>query len=532
MKEAECIPYQQTGYFSQLILDYLNQESTLKPFISDFPSLEAFKDRIAARQTFNSAHRTVLASDLIAQYRAAGVDLSTATESNIQSLKEAQTFTVTTGHQLNILTGPLYFLYKIVSTLNLAKQLREAYPKQSFVPVYWMASEDHDFEEISFINLFGGRLSWANDLKGAVGAMPTFGMGKVLDDLEIHLGPGKKAKEILRIFRTGYHDRDNLSDATRYIVNALFADEGLVIIDANRKALKEIAAPHFEKDLMQSAMHPIVEAQSAKLEKDYFSQVHPREINLFYLKPGLRERIERNGNRWQVLNSTISFSSAELKAELKDFPERFSPNVVLRPLYQELILPNLAYIGGGGELAYWFQLKDMFDAQEVPFPLVMLRNSALLYSEKWANRLNDLELEPKALFQKLESLKSSYIKERFPEDAELKVFDDQLEAMFNDLEHIANLTDRSMLGAVNAQRQKQLRGIANLRKKLIRAEKRRTKENMEKLERVYYALFPKGSLQERHDNLSQYYADYGSDLIELLVDKLDPLDFRFTLIRL
>lgn len=532
MKEVECIPYNQTGYFSQLILDYLNQDPKLKDYISDFPSLEAFKARIEARQSFSLENRKHLTADLKAQYQEASVALSEGTEANIEALRDAKTFTVTTGHQLNILTGPLYFLYKIVSAINLSKQLKEAYPDYSFVPVYWMASEDHDFDEISFINLFGGRLAWNNDLKGPVGTMPTFGMGKVLDELESHLGSGVHAQEILRIFRGGYHERENLSQATRYIVNELFGREGLVIVDADRKALKEIAVPHFAKDLFQSTMHPIVEGQSARLAEYYFAQVHPRAINLFYCKPGLRERIEFDGVRWQVLNTDIQFNLEELKTEMDQHPERFSPNVVLRPLYQEIILPNLAYIGGGGEIAYWFQLKEMFDAEGIPFPLLMLRNSALLYSEKWANRMSDLKLGPEAFFQKIDALKKSYIKDRFPEDVELQKFDDQLEAMFSDLERIAQLTDQSMLGAVNAQRQKQLHGIANLRKKLIRAEKRRSKESMDKLERVYYALFPKGSLQERHDNLSVFYADYGSGLIETLLESLDPLDFRFTLIRL
>jgi len=205
---------------------------------------------------------------------------------------------------------------------------------------------------------------------------------------------------------------------------------------------------------------------------------------------------------------------------------------VLRPLYQEVILPNLAYIGGGGEIAYWLQLKDMFDFLKVPYPLPILRNSVMMIPEKWQNRLKDLDLEAKDLFQKLEALKKNYIRDHFPEDIELERFEKQLEGIFTDLEEVANLTDRSMLGAVNAQRQKQLKGIQNLRKKLIRAEKRQHSAHMEKLERIYFALFPKGALQERHDNIAVFYADHGQSLIEKIHDSLDPLDFRFTLINL
>jgi len=532
MKEVECIPYRETGFFNDLILDYLDQKDTLNKFISDFPDIQAFKARIEAKQSFSPQFRASLVASLKEQYQECSIEPSLSVFENIESLNKANTFTVTTGHQLNILSGPLYFIYKIVSTINLAKRLKEEYPAQNFVPIYWMASEDHDFEEISFINLFGGKLRWHNDLKGAVGEMPPFGFGKVLDELEEHLGPGNQAAEIVQIFRDAYHEHPNLSQATRYLVNKLFEDQGLVVIDANRKELKQLMIPHFKKDLFSNEIHQAVSRQSEKLDESYFTQVHPREINLFYLQAGSRERIERRGDKWMVLNSQLQFTAEELEKELEAHPERFSPNVVLRPLYQEVILPNLAYIGGGGELAYWFQLKSMFDNQQVPFPLLILRNSVLLCPAKWCNRLDDLDLKVKDLFQDLESLKSTFLKDRFPEDAELQRFDDKLESMFEELEEIAQLTDKSMLGAVNAQRQKQLNGIANLRKKLIRAEKRRSKETMEKLERVYYALFPKGALQERHDNLSAYYADYGQGLITKLLEDLDPLDFRFTLIHL
>lgn len=532
MKEAECIPYRDTGYFSSLILDYINQDPKFQDYISQFPSVEAFADGIKARADFSTSKRKVLSETISKQYQAGKAEISDALAANLELLKSGSCFTVTTGHQLNILTGPLFFIYKILGTIKLSAQLKEAYPEKDFVPVYWMASEDHDFEEISFINLFGGKLRWINDLKGAVGPMPTFGFGKVLDELEEHLGPGVQAEELMSIFREAYHERYNLSDATRYIVNALFGKYGLVVLDANDANLKREMIPHFKEDLFADTIYRKVKEQSEQLEADYFAQVNPREINLFYLSPGSRERIEKQGDKWQVLNTNISFDANGLKQELETHPERFSPNVVLRPLYQECILPNLAYIGGGGELAYWLQLKSMFDAREVAFPLLILRNSVLLIPEKWQNRLNDLELPVSDLFKDLEQIKADFLKARFPEDVELIRFDAQLEEMFKELEDIANLTDKSMLGAVNAQRQKQLNGIENLRKKLIRAEKRRSTEQMEKIERVYYALFPKGGLQERHDNVSPYYAAYGNNLLEKIYQQLDPLDFRFTLIRL
>jgi len=532
MNDSECIPYKDTGYFTPLILDYLKHAESLKPFIEDFPSLKSFESRIQGREDFSHEQRQILQESLRSQYKAAGINIEEPLAANIDLLGSSKCFTVTTGHQNNILSGPLYFVYKILGTIRLSEELKKAYPDQDFVPVFWMATEDHDFEEIASINLYGGKLQWRNDLKGAVGRMPTFGMGKVLDELEEHLGSGKHAQKILQIFRAAYHDHDTLAQATRYLTHELFKDYGLVILDGDDANLKKAMIPYFMEDLLGNGIHERVEKSSQKLAQDYFAQIYPREINLFYLQAGIRERIEQKGDQFKVLNTNISFSETEIIKELNLYPERFSPNVVLRPLYQEVILPNLAYIGGGGEIAYWLQLKDMFDFLKVPYPLPILRNSVMMIPEKWQNRLKDLDLEAKDLFQKLEALKKNYIRDHFPEDIELERFEKQLEGIFTDLEEVANLTDRSMLGAVNAQRQKQLKGIQNLRKKLIRAEKRQHSAHMEKLERIYFALFPKGALQERHDNIAVFYADHGQSLIEKIHDSLDPLDFRFTLINL
>lgn len=533
MKDSECIPYRETGFFSALIGDYLDQKSSLHSFYHRFPKLEEFAAQIKEKaEHFSLEQRSTLSKALREQYKdiQAEGELSTLTAANLQALVQENTFTVTTGHQLNLFTGPLYFIYKIISTINLAEQLSAAYPDKHFVPIYWMASEDHDFEEINFINLYGGKLRWQSSTGGAVGRMPNYGMGKVIDELEEHLAGGSKAKEWVDLLRKAYHEHGNLTSATRYLVNQLFGEYGLVIIDGDDALLKRSMIPAFERDLFQHPAKALVEEQSERLKDDYFAQVFPREINLFYLQDGHRNRIERKGEAWLVLNTELSFTESELRAELQSHPERFSPNVILRPLYQETILPNLAYIGGGGELAYWFQLKGFFDREQVVFPMLVLRNSVLWVEKKWQNRMSDLEMSTADFFKPLSQIKEDYLKDRMPVDPSLSPYEQEIERIFNDLEEIAQLTDESMLGAVNAQRQKQLNGIANLRKKLVRAEKRRHAELMEKIERIHYGLFPMGALQERYDTLSPYYSAHGKDFIQALKEDLDPLDFRFRIL--
>lgn len=528
MDETHCIDYRDTGYFSNLICDYLDQKPQLQKYYNRFPTLQNFEAQIAERQSFSEKQRQILVEALLNQYK--DCSISEPSLQHIKSLKDKNTFTIVTGHQLNIFTGPLYFIYKIISAINLCKELKKAYPKFNFVPVYWMASEDHDFDEISFMHYKGAKLSWKRADGGPVGRFNTSGLEDVIQQLSDSMGPGTHARNFINLLKESYLNADNLAAATRNLVNALFGADGLVIVDGDDSSLKATMSPYFKKELFYEASYAAVSQTSQELQHTYFSQVHAREINLFYIKDGIRERIVKNGNRWEVLNTVFTFDKAQLEAELESYPERFSPNVILRPLYQEVILPNLAYIGGGGELAYWFQLKKMFAEFEVPFPMLQLRNSALWVDAKSKKHMAKLELNPKDLFTPIEQAKADYVKGRAPMDTELEPYEVKLQNMFNDLEEVAQLTDKSMLGAVNAQRQKQLNGLENLKKKLIRAEKKRQDISMRRFDKIYGTLFPNGSLQERYCNLSEIYEEEGSLFIEKLKKELQPLNFSFAVL--
>ncbi len=402
---TDCIPFRDTHYFSTLICDYLDEKPELKRFYNRFPKLDHFKAQIEEKSKFegmSKAHRQVLSSVLETQY--ADLKTSEATQLNISLLNESNTFTVTTGHQLNLFTGPLYFLYKIVSTINLTKELKAAYPDFHFVPIYWMATEDHDFDEINYFNFKGKKIQWNRKDGGAVGEFNTTGLDAVFELYTKELGVGKAADELRTLFTEAYLKHNNLADATRYLANALFSDLGLVVIDANQKDLKRAFIPYIEQDILNQISSNEVSKTNALLsnipDTDYNIQVNPREINLFYLSENSRERIVFEDETYRVLNTEISFSKDEILKEIHDFPERFSPNVIMRPLYQEVILPNLCYIGGGGELAYWLQLKDYFEAVKVPFPILLLRNSVLIKTQQQAKKLDNLHISNRDLFLK------------------------------------------------------------------------------------------------------------------------------------
>jgi len=528
----QLLPYYKTGYFSKLTCDYLAENKATQPFYNQFPKLSNFKKQWEEKQhSFSSESRRVLVQQLKLQYK--GDSISEATQNNIDSLSEENTFTITTGHQLNLFTGPLYFLYKIFSVINLAEQLNSEHPKNHFVPVYWMATEDHDFDEINYFNFKEKKVVWDRSSGGGVGDLSTEGLDEVLKVFEKELGQSVHAKRLISLFSEAYLNHENLSTATRYLGNELFKDYGLVIIDGNDARLKEAFIPFAEMELTQNkSFHKISQTTQNLVTAGYSEQVHPREINLFYLTEGIRERIIEKEGRFYINNTELIFSREALLKQLREQPQRFSPNALLRPLYQEVILPNLCYVGGGGELAYWFQLKDYFESVAVPFPMLLLRNSVLLVPSKLSEKLKKLNVTVLRLFQEKDSLKTEFTHQISTIDIDFASQREHLQQQFKSLYELAKKTDTSFIGAVAAQEKKQLNGLNHLEKRLLKAQKRKLEDQLERLIAIQDQLFPNQSLQERNLNFSVYYLVYGDHLFSELKQHLNPLANKFTVLEL
>ena len=528
---SEGIPFKETGFFSRLILDYLDQLPELDPFYGRFPSLQAFEGQMEEKGNhFPKTHRKVLCEVLRDQY--ASLEISDATREHLQKLRESSTFTVVTGHQLNLFTGPLYFLYKILSTIKLCSILSKHYPGQHFVPVYWMGTEDHDFEEVNHFNFKGKEIRWNREAKGAVGRMDTRGLEAVFDKFSKDLGPGKHADALRELFKQAYLEHTNMAEATRYLVNELFGHQGLVILDADDLRLKTLFTPFVESDLFGNLGYRAVTGSIERLNSlsgNYRIQVSPRELNFFYLTEGLRTRLVEEDGVYGVLDSDLRFSEAELREELRKHPDRFSPNVTTRPLYQEVILPNLCYIGGGGELAYWLELKEFFAESDVPFPMLLLRNSALLVSEKQRKKIENLGLELKQLFMDPDRLVEEKVRSISDIEIDFSPQRSHLKQQFRALYELAERTDKSFLGAVRAQEVKQLNGLDKLEKRLLKAQKRKLKDVVERVHLLQEAIFPEGGLQERNRNFSEFYLSTGPDLVRALLGDFQPLEQDFSI---
>lgn len=529
---SDCISYQQTQYFSDLITDYIQKNPKVETFYNRFPALSSFEEQMTEkRASFTSKNRQTLVDVLLKQYTS--IAASEASINNIKSLLDVDTFTVTTGHQLNLFTGPIYFIYKIVSTIKLCHQLQLQYPDKKFVPVYWMASEDHDFDEISFFHFQQKKYKAKHQKQGKVGTHPTESLDDLFAELDQELGLGEQANFLRKLFQKAYLYHDTYAEATRYLVNQLFQEYGLVILDADEKDLKRLFIPQLKNELLHQSVHQHTSETIKKLQaENYTIQVNPREINLFYIRDEVRERIIYEGETFFVNETEWQFTKDELIKELENFPERFSPNVMTRPLYQEAILPNLCYIGGGGELAYWFQLKSYFEAENIPFPILLLRNSALMYTKKQAKKIKNLDLQLSDFFLAPHELATKVTHQISDIEIDFSAQKKHLQTQFEELHQLASLTDASFKGAVAAQEHKQIKGLAHLEKRLLKAQKRKLKDYLQRVEELQLSLFPSHLLQERFINFSEIYLLLGKDFIPRLLSEFDPLALEFNLIQI
>ncbi|GHE29225.1 bacillithiol biosynthesis cysteine-adding enzyme BshC [Sphingobacterium griseoflavum] len=527
--KATYIDYSDTNSFSKTLLAYLANDEQLQPFYGERPNLDGFRAQMDRKKGFS--HRERLVSQLEEQYGAALTDNPRVAE-HIALLREPNTFTVTTGHQLNIFTGPLYFIFKIITAIRLAKDLKKAFPAYNFVPVYWMATEDHDFAEINNTRVFGKKILWDVPAVSGTGRMSTSSMQETVKQYCNTFGISPNADRLKTIVEEAYLQDRSLADATREMVNALFKQEGLVIIDADCKALKEPFIPYILQDILEQKSIKAIENSSKKLtELGFQTQVHAREINFFYLTDEFRERIVRTEDgRFEVLHQGLFFSAEEMKAEIEQFPERFSPNVVMRPLYEEIILPNLAYIGGGAEIVYWLQLRANFNQYDVPYPILIPRNSAMVTDDAVAGKIYRLDLTFKRIFKSADELKSEYVRRHTKHRLNLRDEWMELNAIFGKIKLRTHKIDPSLSASTEAVKARLKKAINNLEKKLLKADKHNYEEALVQIERVKDKLFPNGGLQERSENFAALYIKYGEQLIQELEKHFNPLDFKFTIL--
>ncbi len=527
--QIEKIEYDKVPALSGKDRAYLQLLPALRPFFKYEPEMEAFRQVIEDKKR-ETIDRKTLVEVLLDQH--ASFQENEAVLTNIRRLADENTFTLTTAHQPCLFTGPLYYIYKIMSTLNLAEQLAAHYPGFQFVPVFISSGEDHDFEELNHLHLFNKTLRWESGETGAVGSMKTGTIRPLLDELSNLLGDSEQAREIFALLESTHTRFERFGDAAFALVTELFKNYGLVTLNTSDARLKRLFAPIIREEIQQQTSQAIVNQAIRQMEAASFAaQAVPREINFFYLGEQFRERIVPEDGMFKVLNTELKFSPEQMDAEIESHPERFSPNVVMRPLMQEKILPNLAYVGGGGEIAYWLERKAQFEHFGINFPVLVRRNSVLWLEPAALKRMEKLDLSLDDLWLDAETLVKAHLQSQATGDFELKEETEELQAVFQKIADKAQHIDPTLVKTVWAEHIKAAKSVEQLAARLVKAEKQKHELAIQQIRALKEKLFPGNGLQERYDNFLPYYLRYGASFFQTLKDHLDPFDRRFLVVK-
>ena len=522
------IPYQQTGLFSQLVRDYIDGKQTALDFVNFAPNIEGVTKSMQARDNFK-INRPLLVEVLKTQY--ATLPVYENVNSNVDVLLHDNTYVITTAHQPNIFTGPLYFFYKIIHAIQLAADLKKQFPQNNFVPVYYMGSEDADLDEVGSFYLGGDKLQWSTKQTGAIGRMKVDDqLIGLLKNMEGYWAVKNEGKETLAVLSEAYKKGATINEATLSLVHRFFGQYGLVVIQPDDAKLKSCFVSVMEKELTTQFSNKALQPTLTKLNETYHVQTQGRSINLFYLKDNSRARIELNEGVYSVVDTDITFSQAEIIEELHAHPERFSPNVILRGVYQETILPGFVFIGGGGELAYWMELKEVFAAANVHYPVLQLRNSFMFIKPKMAKQWHDLGFELNELFNTTLDLEVAYVKANTVHDLSLEKSIEAMKNLYQQIQDQSIIVDATLGDHTLNLSVQSVKKLVELEKKILKAEKKKQAIAIERIQHIKNELFPQNSLQERVDNFAEWVGEYGWSWVDAVLAHSNTLQHSFTIL--
>jgi bacillithiol biosynthesis cysteine-adding enzyme BshC len=532
------ISFSELGAFSALFQAYCKSDARLAPFFSDdFQQPEA-RGRIADLVAAHPHDRKVLVDVLLEQntaWSAEGV-LDDATCANIEALLDPKSLAVVTGQQVGIFTGALYTPLKTITAIQLARQMSEETGRK-VVPVFWLEGEDHDLAEMSYLNLPKGNetetLSYTGHSLppsgnlGAVGRLAfTAQIEEVVAQIDALLPPTDFKPVLMAHLHRIYSGGKTFLGAFAQLMRTLFPHDGLVFISPDDRRLKTLVKPLFKHEIEHwQDSEAKLKAVSESLKEAFHAQVNARALNMALLTDEGRYGIEAVEGGFRLRGTDKTYSQEALLALLESEPERFSPNVVLRPIVQDALLPTVAYIAGPSEVAYFAQFKPIYEALNVQMPLIYPRVSATVVEGRIAKimqrynlTLGDLSGDFEALFRRLVLAQS---------DKELELaYQNALQSVHsavNQLKLLATKVDQSLERSAEATRASLMNELDKFNKKLIQAEKRNHEQMRDQLWRAKAALFPNNGLQERTISVLYFLNKYGLDLMQQWTKTL-PLD--------
>lgn len=508
---------------SPLVQDVLNNSEQARALVSDFFSKENCIS-FARKRSFSKESREVLVAQLNQQYQ--GFQLSEKVNENLRSLQLENSFTVVTGHQICAAGGPLYLIYKLFTSIRITQELNASQSEFHFVPVYWMATEDHDIEEIRHFHWGNEKIELATEFEGVAGELPT---EDFLSWLNEKRAEGKFNEIGLSELFIQAYSKKNFAEATRYWVNELLGEFGVVCVDGNDSALKALASGLFEKEIQEKFVFSEVSKTNLEIENSGFNpNIQPRNFNLFWLKNEsvhvTRKRLDLNNEVFQTSDASQQFTSEELM----EIRSELSPNVLLRPLYQETILPNIAYIGGPSELGYWLQLKNAFDAAKLQMPLLVHRISITLVRKRDLEFVSKNELNISELMQE----KLHDAQKKMLGSMNVKTFENEIgqtRTSFENLKKYISEIDASLVGWLSAEQKRQLDQWNNIEQKMKKAIKSKEEVKFNQLEKFFAFVHPNQIPQERVFSLLYAAEIFGWKEMKELLMQIDPFKHSSTI---
>jgi len=543
--------------FNNLFLDYISfgeeERKSLNHFFNAFYKtnddfFNVIDEKVHNYNTNRYFDKNILMDILKMQNVEFGGTEATAT--NIELLKRDDTFAVVTGQQVGLYTGNIYTIYKTISTIKLAKNLKERFPQFNFVPLFWLESEDHDIDEANHIYILNKenelvRVGFETEQTGSEDESPrrstkpvgSTKFGEMIFSINEQLRSGLLDTDfkdkIMGIVSDCYKEGNDYKTAFAQMMNKLFGDFGVVFIDPSDAEIKRLLIPIFEKELRTSPkMCESIITTSAELEKHYDLQVKPKVINMFFLHNENRLPIEpREGGKFALKNSKRRFENEEMFTALEETPELFSPNVVLRPICQDYLLPTAAYVGGPAEISYFAQLKPAYSHYELTMPVVFPRTSVTIIESKISKFMNNYNVNFEDIFHR--NVLVSKVVEMLSEvkvDDEISKYTDEVNKIFYDIKNMTAKVDQSLLNTVENMKEKLKQNIEILRNKLINAQAKKSEVTTSQIDKVANNIFPNDNLQERMLNIVYFINKYDLSFIKKLYHETDPMNFNHQVI--
>ncbi|MFA3783112.1 bacillithiol biosynthesis cysteine-adding enzyme BshC [Melioribacteraceae bacterium 4301-Me] len=539
------INFAKLPYNQKLFLDYIqNNESVSKYYhrnYRDTSSYEEFFKLLTAKNNFN---RENLINIIKSQY--ANNNPTQQTLNNIELLRSSNTLAVITGQQLGIFGGPLYTIYKIISAIKLCSNLKENFDAFNFVPIFWMEGDDHDFDEASTTSIIDnnnnvitlkyddGQIEEQN--RGSVGEILfNRSLNELLNNLSNNLRESEFKPQLMTLLKSIYTEGKTFAQSFRDLLFKLFDEYGLIIFNPLDAEVKKLLKPVFIKEITEYSSHAdkLVE-RSAELEDAYHAQVKVKPINLFYIDNNERLLIEPTDNDYRLKGKRKKFSREELINLLSSQPERFSPNVILRPICQDYLFPTAFYIAGPSEISYFAQITPMYEIYKIAQPFIYPRASATLVEKGIKNILEKYNLTYFDVFkgeQEIVNMVISSLSE-LNLDAIFENTITEINSIMGNLNHNLVTIDKTLTDIIDKSKEKILQTIEAIKAKTQEAEQRKYEVAVRQVKKVSNALLPNNNLQERELNFFYFANKYGLDLLKRIYSELAINKFEHQIIEI